>query len=174
MKQIKNYIFLFLVIIISSCQQYSINPDGLVGNLNKVKLDKRTCFASPLQPVINEKLEDDLLIDSIKFSVLSYDFFEIQRSLDSNNNYYQRIDVEGITRGGKTCNAIILFTNCNEPLQTPVLLDNNSTIKIKLHYPIASLNSILKILEEKQSITLHYQNWRKAGTWAALSYQSIL
>ena len=172
MKQIKNYIFLFLVIIISSCQQYSINPDGLVGNLNGMKLDKRTCFESPIQPVINEKIEDDLLIDSIKFYVISYDYFEMQRNLDSDGHHYQRIDIEGITQGEKTCNAIILFTSCDKPYQAPELLDKNTAIRIKLYYPISRLSSILKILEEKQTVMLHYQSWKKAGTWAALSYHT--
>lgn len=174
MKQIKNYFFLFLVLIISSCNHYSINPNGLVGGLDQMKIDKRTCFESAIQPVINEKIESDQLIDSIKFRVLSYDFFEMQRGLDSNGYYFQRIDIEGITRDEKKCKAIIIFTDCDEPYRAPLLLDKNTIIKIKLYYPLSSLNKILKILGEKQSVMLHYQNWKVAGTWAAISYHDVL
>lgn len=174
MKQIKNFIFLFLVLFISSCHQHPINNNGLVGELNEVFLDHRSCLENPLQPEINEKIAGDFLIDSVKIQVLSYDFFEMQAHSNS-PKYSQRIDISGITNEGKIYKAILRFNECDKSYQEPELLDKSDLVLpiIKLYYPKSKLNSILNILEEKQSVMIHFHSWEKSGAWCAISYHSV-
>ncbi len=167
MKKLQSLVLLFLTITLSSCFQNNFNTEGLVGDLKVESINKRSCLEIPFYQVIEENRANEILIDSIKIRVQSYDFFEMQ-SKRVNGYYYQRIDITGITNQEKTYRAIIEFKDCDSLYKEPNLDSNNNLIKIQ--YPKSSLNSILNMLENEYAVLLHYHNWEKTGKWAGLSY----
>lgn len=171
MKKIQNSILVILVLTMSSCFQNNYNTEGLVGNLNEAKLDERTCFEIPINPIINEDRSIDAIRDSVKIWVQSYDFFEMQTN-KGDGYYYQRIDISGFTNEKVTYLAVIEFKDCYNSYEEPDIIpaNNKTPATIKLYYPKSSLKSILNMLENKPSVLLHYHCWENAGKWAALSY----